>query len=167
MSVAADNPIRKPEEDVLGRAKVVLSFTEQVLQLDMTEGVVVGALGPWGSGKTSFINLARAHLEDTGITVLDFNPWMFSGAEQLIERFFVELSAQMEPHSELAKVGKALDAYGEVVSGLGWLPMVGPWVERGGAAVQTLSKILLPRKEGVDGLRTMSSRHLMTSTNRL
>jgi hypothetical protein len=49
-SISADNPIRKIEDDVLGRAKSAQSFTEQVLSLDVTEGMVVGILGPWGSG---------------------------------------------------------------------------------------------------------------------
>ena len=92
----ADNPIQKPEDDVIGRAKIARSFAEQILRLDVTEGLVVGVLGAWGSGKTSFVNLARSHLDDIGIQVLDFNPWMFSGTKQLIESFFVELSAQMK-----------------------------------------------------------------------
>ena len=154
MSAAADNPIRKPEDDVPGRAKVALSFAEQVLRLDVTEGVVVGVLGPWGSGKTSFVNLARSHLEDIGITVLDFNPWMFSGAEQLIERFFVELSVQMKLRPGLAKVGEGLEEYGEAVSGLVWLPVVGTWIEHSRVVAKILAKILQRRKEGVGGLRT-------------
>ncbi|MGH9252744.1 MAG: hypothetical protein ACRD0W_24990 [Acidimicrobiales bacterium] len=36
------------------------------------------------------MNLARGHLQEAGVPILDFNPWMFSGAEQLVESFFVE-----------------------------------------------------------------------------
>jgi predicted KAP-like P-loop ATPase len=153
VSVTADNPIRRPEDDVLGRAKVARSFAEQVLSLDVTEGVVVGVLGPWGSGKTSFINLARGHLEGVGIAVLDFNPWMFSGAEQLVESFFVELSAQLKLRPGLAEVGKDLEDYGETFSGMSWLPLVGPWIERGRVATKILAKTLQRKKEGVGGRR--------------
>ena len=100
VSVTGDNPIRMPEDDALGRAKVARSFAAQVLSLDVSEGVVVGVLGPWGSGKTSFVNLARVHLEEAGISILDFNPWMFSGAEQLVEAFFVEIR-----HSSIFALG--------------------------------------------------------------
>jgi hypothetical protein len=86
--VTADNPITRPEDDALGRTKPAQSFAEQVLALDSTEGVVVGVLGPWGSGKTSFVNLARKRLKQAGVTVLEFNPWMFSGADQLVQAFF-------------------------------------------------------------------------------
>ena len=158
----ADNPIRNPEDDVLGRSSVARSFAERVLRTDLSEGVVVGVLGPWGSGKTSFVNLARPRWEDLGVRVLDFNPWMFSGAEQLVSSFFVELSAQMKLQSDLSKVGKGLAEYGEAFSGLGWLPVVGPWIERGRVATGVLAKMLQHRKEGIGGRRRKVERALAT-----
>jgi predicted KAP-like P-loop ATPase len=152
--IAADNPIQSPEDDALGRAKSARSFAEQVLSLDSTEGVVVGVLGPWGSGKTSFVNLARGYLKESGITVLEFNPWMFSGAEQLVEAFFIELSAQLRVCTDFEEIGKLLEDYGETFSGLGWLPLVGAWLERGRAATEFLAKLLQHRKEGVAGRRS-------------
>ena len=122
LSVPADNPIKKPEDDALRRSKAARYFAEQVRWLDVTEGAVVGVLGAWGSGKTSFVNLARSHWNELGITVLDFNPWMFSGAEQLVELFFVELSAQLKLRPGLEKVGKDLEKYGHAFSGLSWVP---------------------------------------------
>jgi|GEM_PF-309543 len=154
ITVAADNPIRLLEDDALGRAGGARSFTQQALSLDVREGVVVGVLGPWGSGKTSFINLSRGEFDNAGVPVLDFNPWMFSGAEQLVESFFVELAAQLKIRPELAKVGKDLEDYGEMFSGMAWLPLMGPWIERGRGAVKILGKILQRRKEGVGGRRT-------------
>jgi len=154
VSIAADNPITNPEDDALGRAKPARSFAEQVLSLDAAEGVVVGVLGPWGSGKTSFVNLARGHLKESGVTVLEFNPWMFSGADQLVQAFFVELSAQLKIRAGHAEIGKLLEDYGETFSGLGWLPLVGPWIERGRAATKVLAKLLQRRKEGISGRRS-------------
>jgi predicted KAP-like P-loop ATPase len=82
LAIRSDNPIRRDEDDALGRARAARSFARQVLGLDASEGVVVGVLGLWGSGKTSFVNLARNEFEAEGVSVLEFNPWMFSGAEQ-------------------------------------------------------------------------------------
>jgi hypothetical protein len=152
-SIIADNPIRRTEDDLLGRARAARAFAEQVLSFGMTEGVVVGVLGPWGSGKTSFINLARTHLESAGVEVLDFNPWMFSGAEQLVDSFFVEVSAQLKVRPALSNVGKSIEEYGEIFSGLGWLPVVGPWIERVRAGNKVLAKMLQRRKEGVGSRR--------------
>ena len=153
VSVPADNPIKKPEDDVLRRSKAARYFAEQVLWLDVTEGAVVGVLGVWGSGKTSFVNLARSHWEELGITVLDFNPWMFSGAEQLVELFFVELSAQLKLRPGLEKVGKDLEKYGHAFSGLSWVPVVGPWIERVRVIASFLGKSLRRNNEGIEGRR--------------
>jgi hypothetical protein len=119
------------------------------LELDASEGVVVGVLGRWGSGKTSFVNLARTEFERLGATVLDFNPWMFSGASQLLDAFFTELSSQLKLRPDLAKLGEGLEEYGDAFSGLGWLPVVGTWIERGRVATDILSKALKSRKDGV------------------
>lgn len=113
MTVLSDNPIRQAEEDVIGRTPAANAFARQVLALDASEGVVVGVLGPWGSGKTSFVNLARPDFEAGGAAVLDFNPWMFSGAEQVVESFFIELSAQLRVKRGMEELGNDLAEYGE------------------------------------------------------
>jgi hypothetical protein len=153
MSVASDNPICRPEDDALGRAAVARSFVRQVLSLDAPEGMVVGVLGAWGSGKTSFVNLARAGFAEADVPVLDFNPWMFSGAEQLVDSFFIELVAQLKLRPGLAGVANDLADFGEAFSGLAWLPMVGPWIDRGRGAAKLLSRILQRRMEGTTDRR--------------
>src|SRR5437870_11671373 len=72
----ADNPIKSIGDDTLGRAPLAQAFAREILELDCSEGLVVGVLGAWGSGKTSFINLARGELEVSTSAVVDFNPWM-------------------------------------------------------------------------------------------
>ncbi|MDE0100791.1 MAG: P-loop NTPase fold protein [Bryobacterales bacterium] len=158
--IPADNPIRSPDHDLLGRSTAARSFAEQVLQTDVSEGVVVGVLGPWGSGKTSFVNLARSRWDDLGATVLEFNPWMFSGTEQLVNSFFVELSAQLKLRADFSKVAKGLAEYGEAFSGLGWLPLVGTWIERARLASGVLRKMLKRQKEGIGARRNKVTRAL-------
>ena len=111
-----DNPIRIPDKDVLDRKAGAETFARQVLNMDLSHGAAVGIFGPWGTGKTSFINLARGTFERAGVPVLDFNPWMFTGAEQLVSRFFSELSAELKLH-DLTGLGKALEEYGDAISG--------------------------------------------------
>ncbi len=135
-----DNPIQNSQEDVLGRADVAISFARHVLALDVSEGAVVGVLGPWGSGKTSFINLTQAEFRRKGLQVLDFNPWMFSGAEHLVERFFTELIIKLKLRPDLAEAGKALEDYSEIFFKLGpWAKLIGKLLQRG--------------KGGIDGRR--------------
>ena len=101
--IPGDNPIQEPVHDVLGRLDAAKSFAQQVLDLDVSEGVAVGVFGPWGAGKTSFINLARTEFKQAKVPVLDFNPWMFSGTEQLVERFFARLSDELKLRDLLPK----------------------------------------------------------------
>ncbi|HWP37856.1 MAG TPA: P-loop NTPase fold protein [Gemmatimonadales bacterium] len=152
-AIRADNPIRSVEDDALGRAKPARSFAEQVLSLDLSEGAVVGVLGPWGSGKTSFINLARPHLQARSAAIVDFNPCMFSGVEQLADRFFAQVSAKLRPRRDLAEVGRQLERYGEVLSGITWVPVVGAWAERVRAAAKALAMASRRATEDLDARR--------------
>ena len=161
--ITGDNPIKSPEDDVIGRATGAREFAQNVLELDPSVGVVVGVLGPWGSGKTSFINLARNEFKTKKIPILDFNPWMFSGTAQIVESFFIELAAQLlkKPDRDLTGIGKDFEAYGEVISGLGWLPVVGPWLERIRGAAKLTNKFLQRRKKGVHGQREQLEKALL------
>ncbi|GHS88092.1 hypothetical protein FACS189487_05570 [Campylobacterota bacterium] len=114
---------------------------------------MVGVLGAWGSGKTSFVNLARPVFQNGAVPVLDFNPWMFSGAEQLVQSFFFELSAQLKLKHGLVDVGKGLEEYGDIFSNLAWLPVIGHWIERGQYLTKLVGGILQRKKEGIAGQR--------------
>ena len=89
-----DNPISSSDEDVLGWKPVAEEFARRVQSIDASQGLVVGLFGSWGSGKTSLINLAEPAFE--GVHFIRFNPWLFSGADELVWRFFSEISAAME-----------------------------------------------------------------------
>ncbi len=160
MTVEGDNPLGDGGTDTLQREPLAASFARRTLALDCSDGLVVGVLGPWGSGKTTFVNFARPELGAGSVALLDFNPWMFSGAEQLVESFFVELSAELKLRPDLAEVGEDLASYGEAFAGLGWLPVVGPWIERGRGAAKVLGKYLGRRREGTQGRRRKLTKEL-------
>lgn len=114
----SDYPIQSLEEDSLEREKVVKHFVKTVLNLERSKGVVTSIFGPWGSGKTSFINLVKEQLKQQ-YDVLEFNPWMFHGTKQLIEVFFDEISDQMiskEKDTSLAQIGNLFREYGIYLS---------------------------------------------------
>ena len=129
-----DNPIRNRGDDVLERSGRADAFARQVLDLDASEGAAVGVFGPWGSGKTSFLNLARKTFENKRVPVLDFNPWLFSGTEQLVERFFKELSMELKLR-DLATIGKALEGYGDALSEFSRKTGIVDWIAALGVAV--------------------------------
>lgn len=114
----SDNPISASTEDRLGRAAVAHDFAKQVRGLDASKGLVVAVMGPWGYGKTSFVYLMREQFTDNpSLVVIDFNPWMFSGAQQLTEIFFKEIAAELRVKNEsrFNAIANGLDDYGDVL----------------------------------------------------
>ena len=63
-------------------------------------------------------------LEDETIDVLRFNPWLFGGTNELVTRFFQELSAQLgQVNSEkLKEVAKLLSTLGKGLAPLSPVP---------------------------------------------
>ena len=92
-----DDPITTAEDDLLGREGLAEVLAAEISGLDARQGAVVAITGPWGSGKTSLMHLTAARLrQDHGILgVVEFNPWLFSGAEQLAENLLSELAIQL------------------------------------------------------------------------
>ena len=155
-SLPGDNPIREQGDDVLERSVIADAFARQVLDLDASEGAAVGVFGPWGSGKTSFINLARRTFECRGVPVLDFNPWLFSGAEQLVERFFAELSARMGIRDDLKEIGEAFGKYGAALNAVAGVASALLAVPQIGAIVSELTKAAsnASQPESIGAVRT-------------
>lgn len=133
-----DAPIRSSAEDDLGRAPVAHKFARSILELNASQGLVVAVLGPWGHGKSSFINLMREELEGIpkefesseesdpspeesktrrALTVIDFNPWMFSGSDQLVDFFFTQIGAELKIKNKrhFRKIAKLLQKYGGIL----------------------------------------------------
>lgn len=98
-----DHPIDNPDEDVLGRDVVAAALADELLTIDASQGVVAAITGPWGTGKTSLLNLTARRLRSAeGVRVVDFNPWLFSGAEELASAFLGELARELR-HLEPAR----------------------------------------------------------------
>jgi predicted KAP-like P-loop ATPase len=148
--IPADNPIKDKEEDELGRSNIAETLAVEIRLLDASEGCVVGVLGPWGSGKTSLINLIREALkQNPELPVLEFNPWMFSGTDELLQTFFLEVGAQFRSRTDrLAELAGDIEAYGEVVAPLRLLPVIGTWVERARSIATGIRKALERRRGG-------------------
>lgn len=127
---AVDNPISSSDEDMLGRADVAREFAKSIRELDASQGVVVGVLGPWGHGKSSFVNLMKEEFAASPeFPVVEFNPWLFSGSQQLTDVFFSEIAAELriKDESKFARIAKGLDAYGDVLSPIAIIPWFGAW----------------------------------------
>ncbi len=161
MFLFPDIPITTHSDDLLNRSPFARGFVQQVISIDPSSGFVVGVLGSWGSGKTSLLNLAREEFKLSDINVLDYNPWIFSGADQLVESFFLEISAQLKLMPSLKEIGELFESFGDVFSNIGWLPFVGSWIERLRLVFGSVGKVLKSKKGGVTAMREKISAALI------
>jgi len=145
--ISGDDPITNREQDVLGRAKFAEAIAAEICSINTQGGAVLGLLGPWGSGKTSLINLISAELAERGCAiVLEFNPWMFSGADQLTEMFFGELSAQLGKKGQKLKgVAQEITSYRRLLTPLKILPVVGAYTERVEEGLDAIEAVITER----------------------
>lgn len=107
------------------------SFSKFVLDVacsaDASKGVVVGLEGSWGSGKTWVLNALRSHAEALPDAerpvVVEFNPWMLTGADDMVGALLLQLKAQLQS-TQLSKPGFAqtaiekISAYAQALTAL-------------------------------------------------
>ena len=103
-SFKPEKPIKSIEEDKEGLNRN--NFSKNLAQniknyfKNNTHSITIGLMGEWGCGKTSLLNLTKLHLKDNDIKIMDFNPWMYSSYNQLVEQFFDELISQFSNDSD-------------------------------------------------------------------
>lgn len=130
---------------------VAHDFANALRELDASQGIVVGVLGAWGHGKTSFVNLMREKLSATPeFPVIEFNPWVFSGDQQLTEVFFREVAAELrlKDESRFGAIAAGLEKYGDVLSPLALVPWFGSWFDRTFRAAKAATNWWSERKKG-------------------
>ena len=145
-----DNPIRSSAQDALRRGPVAHAFARSVRALDASEGAVVAVLGAWGDGKSSFVNLMCEQFgESPALVVVEFNPWMLSGTQQLVDFFFTEIASglQIKNGDKFDAAVKVLREYGDVLSPLGAIPVFGSWWDRTFKATQVFTEWLRSRRQ--------------------
>jgi len=98
-----DTPITDESQDLLRRLPLAIQVANLIRAVDTTDSYVIGIEGAWGSGKTSFINLVRKQLaSEENIKAILFNPWLYSGQNELLADFFESLSQSMKGNTKEA-----------------------------------------------------------------
>lgn len=102
LSLATDTPIKVREQDLIGRIPFAERLADILKSAAGPESLVIGLYGPWGSGKTSVINLVENALsrkdddEKAGVSVVRFEPWNYLTAEQLLAQFLKEVGSALD-----------------------------------------------------------------------
>jgi KaiC/GvpD/RAD55 family RecA-like ATPase len=115
----ADEEIVDENEDMLASEAQAKSFAETVLASGAHSGLVFGVDGPWGIGKTSFVNLAArywAHAEDR-VIVCRFEPLRYASEPDLADRLIRDLSATIQRKVFAPEFRPAASRYSRLIKG--------------------------------------------------
>jgi predicted KAP-like P-loop ATPase len=89
-----DSPIEQADDDRYGVTGFAESIAKSVIRVNKPVGTTLALNGPWGSGKSSVVNLIRAALAKAGhdkLVVSDFKCWWYRGEEALALAFLQSL----------------------------------------------------------------------------
>lgn len=122
----SDRPLRSGEPDLLNRGPFVRNLSKAICHAPHDASIVFALYGRWGEGKTSTLALledelaAREANQEATPVLLRFNPWVFSGREQLFSAFFEDIGNAMgnsgvKGAEDNAKKWKRLGAYSNLV----------------------------------------------------
>lgn len=155
-----ERPIQTHKEDKLERVRFIERLASALVNPDTKKatGVVVGIAGPWGSGKSSILNLLQEHLKERyeHALIVRFDPWLVSGRNDLISEFLGELIGTIMADDKRAKKFKKLGAtiaqYGAQLSPAGnfLVPGLGSAASGGFKALEKA----LSNKESLGELRS-------------
>lgn len=115
----ADEEISRENDDLLLNETQAKSFAETVLASGAHSGVVFGVDGPWGVGKTSFINLAERYWERAAdkVIVCRFEPLRYASEPDLADRLIRDLSAAIQNKVFAPEFRPAASRYSRLIKG--------------------------------------------------
>ena len=123
--LSADRPGSNPSSDRLGYAPFAKSLAQSIVKLSRPEGHVIALYGSWGSGKTTMLNYIRHYLNEMEPSeqpiIVAFNPWWFSGSEDLIWAFLNQMQASLKGYKGFSwwtrfRMRRRLTTFAELLS---------------------------------------------------
>jgi hypothetical protein len=115
----ADEEVGNEQDDLLACDSQAKSFAETVLASGAHPGLVFGVDGPWGVGKTSFINLAQRYWEGAAdrVIVCRFEPLRYASEPDLADRLIRDLSATIQSKVFAPEFSPAASRYSRLIKG--------------------------------------------------
>lgn len=123
-----DSPIKTQAEDLLNRKNFAKKLGASILNTEVKEGCCIGLFGPWGSGKTSVVNMVLeeidrlSEVQENKPLIVKFNPWNYSSKEQLLSQYFVTLAGVFSDRSDKTReaISKEIEKYSNIIGDFGY-----------------------------------------------
>lgn len=160
--LSSDSPLTDERADAFGYGPFAGHVARALTTLAPIEGLAVAIHGPWGCGKSTLLNFVRKELDalpaEQRPIVLPFNPWWFSGSEDLVGHFFRELLARLDARDARTKrIRERIADFAEVAAAAP-VPYIG--------SIKIL-KLLAPKAQSVHRLRDALDECLRESGRRI
>lgn len=97
--IIPDVPITSHEDDLLDYRRDALNLCETIEKLPADISHSIGIISPWGSGKTSYMNMVKEQMKNDRFIVVDFNPRHSKKTELIQEDFFKELCSRLKAYN--------------------------------------------------------------------
>ena len=118
MHFLSDDEIEDELEDMLGIAEQAKEFAETVMAVGAQSGLVFGIDAPWGTGKTSFLNLAeRVWAKSESMVVVKFQTLRYASEPDLSDRFIRELCTAIKQQAFAPEFAPVADRYSRMLKG--------------------------------------------------
>ena len=130
-NIQDDSPITEQKDDILRHMEVVNLIISTIKMSDVAQTFSIGITAPWGSGKSSLLNLLKQQIEkDSQFIFIEFNPRGSLKITNIQEDFLNILKDKMKAyHSSfthyIKSYAKALQLIDEKNPILGWLDFFG------------------------------------------
>lgn len=131
-----DSPIETKKDDRYGVIPFSESLAKSFLKIEKPIGTTIALHGPWGSGKSSVVNLVREILyenNDDHLIVSEFKCWWYKGEEALALAFLQNLNSVLRTELKdkvkdlVPKMGRGLLQAGPVIGSAIALTPAGPF----------------------------------------
>jgi len=115
-----DTPIKNKNEDALDYRESANELAKYLESIDTTFSYSIGLTAPWGTGKTSYMNLIKESLfkDENKFIVVQFNPRHSFSPQNIQEDFFKILSSKLKKYNSTIKSNftdylKAINIYAD------------------------------------------------------
>lgn len=170
--LSSDRPSTDPAQDLFGHAPFAKTLAKAIRGYRGSDGIVLALYGPWGSGKSTVLAYIEHELEQ-GLdaerpVVVSFNPWWFSGQENLAKAFLGQLQAVLPAkHAGFKALGNKLAEFGGALGGVADLAGAAFGIPLGGKAIEAGAKLLATKPKDVPALKKAVSGLLLEEKKRV
>lgn len=124
-----DRPIKNIADDLLERAGFARELAMRIVVSPPAETIVLAVTGPWGAGKTSFLNMLSyaiaKYQRSPPVRQVTFKPWYFSSIDDLVLQLNWAINPEEKRRGRIRRyLAKNLAKYTSVIAFVGLILLV-------------------------------------------